>query len=52
MLSRNLPPLQDYLKKEDYGKVPKYLQNIKQDLLGLSVFSLPLARALCVCVCV
>eukprot|EP00437_Effrenium_voratum_P000243 CAMPEP_0181435138 /NCGR_PEP_ID=MMETSP1110-20121109/20178_1 /TAXON_ID=174948 /ORGANISM="Symbiodinium sp., Strain CCMP421" /LENGTH=277 /DNA_ID=CAMNT_0023558663 /DNA_START=66 /DNA_END=899 /DNA_ORIENTATION=- len=22
----------DYLKKEDYGKVPKYLQNIKQDI--------------------
>merc|ERR1712183_1244939 len=22
----------DYLSKEDYGKVPKYLQNIKQDI--------------------
>lgn len=25
-------PKKDYLKKEDYGKVPKYLQHIKQDI--------------------
>jgi len=32
---KKLPnPVKDYLKKEDYGKVPKYLHKVKRDIAG------------------